>query len=676
MQKVILFFLIIFLPSFLFASKEKIFDFGINASLNSNFFKSDFQSLPGTQSCCPKFSSGLGIMPDFGIFSSYFLNEKFKIGLSVSYNNLSGKFSVDEAQTTDNNNGTISNGIFRHTLETNITGYSLSPFLEYNSVENLNIRFNPLITLLVTSNFNQEERIISPNNVVYANGKIVRNELSGEIESMNSILFGLGLGVNYNINISEEKDLSFIPSLNYNMYLNSLNSKIDINLNRLSIGLSVAKTLFKPEIPVPELEYEYEYIPDTFDFVISDITEEKKIEESYINGTMEVTLNEEFVKDTIQINVDVDSKFEAVLSYIFFEENSSQIPQRYSLLKASETDLFDVKIIKIENNLSLYYDVLNVLGQRLQENKDVTIQIVGCNANIHEETNNLTLSNNRATSIRNYFAEVWRIDTNRMSIVVRNLPQSPSNNSNEFGQAENRRVEIIPSSWDIFQPIEIRQEFRYVTDKIIYTFKPEIESKREIKYWKVYITQDNNIVKSFDGIGKPRTLDWSLNEELFDLPKSEVPLTYNILVEDDLGETKVIKGALKYQAKYKENLQIVQKEVVKNRIEKYNLILFGYNTYQLPKASGIITDIIKEKILIGGEVLSVEGFSDIIGDTDYNLKISKFRADAVCKTLNLDEKLSIGRGSITADMFDNSLPEGRFYSRTAIITVENKLIKD
>lgn len=63
----------------------------------------------------------------------------------------------------------------------------------------------------------------------------------------------------------------------------------------------------------------------------------------------------------------------------------------------------------------------------------------------------------------------------------------------------------------------------------------------------------------------------------------------------------------------------------------------------------------------------VEGYTDRLGDNDYNQELSDNRAEAVGAAFEGNVKIE-GHGE-DVKTYNNTLPEGRFYSRRVDITV-------
>lgn len=87
--------------------------------------------------------------------------------------------------------------------------------------------------------------------------------------------------------------------------------------------------------------------------------------------------------------------------------------------------------------------LLDTLGQKLIDYKQVNVHIIGHTDNIGDTESNLSLSQRRADSIRDYLLS--HIDHNGVKYITRGLGESSPlhNNSTAEGRAKNRRVEIL-----------------------------------------------------------------------------------------------------------------------------------------------------------------------------------------------------------------------------------------
>jgi outer membrane protein OmpA-like peptidoglycan-associated protein len=294
------------------------------------------------------------------------------------------------------------------------------------------------------------------------------------------------------------------------------------------------------------------------------------------------------------------------------------------------------------------------------------LTLIGCNTDLGPEKNNLQLSRKRAETVKNYLVNVWGIPESRIEIKARNLPELPSNVSEPDGQQENRRVEIITNVDKIVEPLII-QDTLIESNPPIFRFKPTIYAQMGIKEWKIITSQSNGDIKTFSGAGAPpKSIEWDLSKEYEVVPKLNEPLNYRLQVVDN--DNKVWASPIQslpveqYTIERKILEQIEDKE-----IDKFSLILFGYNQYELGEANKKIVQFAKRRIYPNSEVY-IKGYSDRIGDAQYNLELSRKRALAAAKALGVDKKHAEGLGNKVL-LYDNELPEGRFYCRTVTIDI-------
>jgi outer membrane protein OmpA-like peptidoglycan-associated protein len=91
-----------------------------------------------------------------------------------------------------------------------------------------------------------------------------------------------------------------------------------------------------------------------------------------------------------------------------------------------------------------------------------------------------------------------------------------------------------------------------------------------------------------------------------------------------------------------------------------------------------LTEIVTPKIPVNGKVI-VRGYTDVIGDVDYNQNLSLARANDVRKIMEAAlskanrtdvtfDVLGLGENENTSP-FENKHPEERFYNRTVIIDI-------
>ena len=105
-------------------------------------------------------------------------------------------------------------------------------------------------------------------------------------------------------------------------------------------------------------------------------------------------------------------------------------------------------------------------------------------------------------------------------------------------------------------------------------------------------------------------------------------------------------------------------------IDRYSLILFDFDRSEIGSANKRILDYIKPRIASNASV-TVTGYTDKIGDDQHNKELSLQRAQNTVKAIGKGN--AIGEGE--KEIFDNTIPEGRFYNRTVTVIVETPISK-
>lgn len=374
-----------------------------------------------------------------------------------------------------------------------------------------------------------------------------------------------------------------------------------------------------------------------------------------IVAKIEITDKENKPVDKIVVEIYRSRQLRALLPYIFFDENSANIPQRYIQLNNIQAQKFTYKDLLGKNTVETYYHVLNIIGKRMQDFPYATITLVGCNSNQGKEKNNRKLSQMRADIVKKYLVDTWQIDPGRIKIIARNLPEKPSNPKDPEGIVENRRVEITSDYWEIIEPIMIEDVVKKIQpDNIV--LKQEVSSPKPITNLNLNINTQNSKIRNIPQI-TPNTQ--SIEIDLLSQQLAAVDDTLRTYLEvsneDETAFSEVQKTPI----------EVVNKEISLNY---YNLILFDFDKSELGKANTKIADFIRKDIKPNSKI-KISGFTDRIGDDKYNKKLSTDRARSTANKLNIPNSKYDGVGEDKL-LYDNSLPEGRFYCRTVLVEVE------
>ncbi len=386
----------------------------------------------------------------------------------------------------------------------------------------------------------------------------------------------------------------------------------------------------------------------------------------------------------VQIRIDeyLSRQIHPLLNYVFFDDNSATIPERYKKLNEVAAEGFRPERFFGLETLDVYYDLLNIIGFRLKSKPEATLNIIGCNANVGPEKGNQDLSKRRAEAVKEYLTTVWKIDAARLTVLTRDLPEKPSTSKESplESDQENRRVELS-GNWDIIEPVFVMDTLREATPPIV-RFYNKMYTDATPQQWSINIKQRNKNLRSpISAAGKPRpVVDWKINKEKNNVPLDTVPITYDFEIRyadasvpnEKSKRMSMPVQQITIQKKRRERLNDIEKD-------KYRLILFPFGSDKVEEGNAKILDFIKKdnRIKPNSKVF-VTGFTDIVGSADANLKISDRRAKAVAAVLGIDkagivkETKIVGRGKTLPLLYENNeMPEARFYCRTVVIEVEN-----
>lgn len=369
-----------------------------------------------------------------------------------------------------------------------------------------------------------------------------------------------------------------------------------------------------------------------------------------------------------------------LLNYVFFDLGSSEIPKRYKLFKDKnsefKTSFADTTIPG--GTLDKYYHILNIYGYRLTKNTGSHLEIVGCNDGTEPGEKRPNLSKERATNVYNYLRDVWEIPENRMKLTFRDKPLVVSNLKDSLGITENRRVELICKDWEVSKPVfekDPKKQPQPVT--MNFTMKNGIEDalvvKRRIEIFKS--GKPWNVLTGVGTVDAKKQWDWREKdaEEGLGYPQNEEPYTAKLIVTTRTGaecESDLITIPVKQVS-----TEIKKVDMTKDStMERYSLILFPFDRADAgPLNEKIMNDYVYERIKPSSKV-KVIGHTDVVGLYDHNKKLSERRSKTVEAGIRKATKSQFGLLELEAvgedePLFNNDLPEGRFYNRTVQVII-------
>jgi outer membrane protein OmpA-like peptidoglycan-associated protein len=361
----------------------------------------------------------------------------------------------------------------------------------------------------------------------------------------------------------------------------------------------------------------------------------------------------------------IRTQYRPLLNYLFFDQGSSQLPSRYHLLGPNEVQRFNYATFNDYETLPLYYEALNIFGQRMRDFPKARMTIVGCNDG-QAENSNKDLSKGRAEHVFDYLRDMWHVEPERMKLEFRNLPEKPSSVSDTDGSAENRRVEISSNTWQIMEPI-LTTDTAHVPKPSIVRFLLHAAAEAGVKNYIVSVKVADRGLKDFTGNDTlPPHLDLDLDKEPGAVLKKLGILHTSLTVADQAGQSAG-SDEISIPVRHYTLLDKHLEGSVDTIISRYNLILFDFNRNELTEANQRITSFVHSRITEESKV-QILGYTDRMGSDQYNQKLSENRAKSTQQSIGVkaDDVRGLGRSQL---LYDNTLPEGRFYCRTVTVVV-------
>jgi outer membrane protein OmpA-like peptidoglycan-associated protein len=422
---------------------------------------------------------------------------------------------------------------------------------------------------------------------------------------------------------------------------------------------------------------------------------------------VDIQNNKKYTKKTIQLLRKITTNVRPLLSYIFYETGSGEIPKRYNSMNRNSTFSFDLKEMHKLNAIEIYHDLLNILGFRMREYPDTKIDLVGCLSDLPEENGNFELASSRANNIKQYLMNIWDIDSSRINFkyneLNNGLPNKPSTpgyeNHIKESAEENQRVEIQTSPENAFllDPVITTDTLNQVFP-LQFVFLPKIQIDKQKYHWQLNIAQNGKQFAKYEGENNiPDAIEMSLKDREAEMIDKGGNLYYDFTVVDEFGQKCNKDGQIE-----------VELLKLDSSFYKYSLILFEYESYKIESKNKQIIDLVRNSLSEGAN-LSITGFSDKLGDSLTNRILSKNRALFATKKIlgfdglypdedkpinaydslllidnrifedfqNADKLFKVkysvsGYGEQEPLLYDNSTPEGRFYSRTVTVSVVNE----
>ncbi|MBD3749224.1 MAG: outer membrane beta-barrel protein [Sphingobacteriales bacterium] len=615
------------------SAKAQTWWFGVSGAGNLNYYSGTTQRLDNSYFVPKAFHNGTGIKPYGSILMEYNSDKIFGFILNAAYDGRGGEF--DDVMAPCN---------CPATLKTNLSYIALEPSLRINigNASPWYFFMGPRVGFNLGKDYNYTQ--------------LYQQDRDGTFSAVDKTVFSGQIGLGYDMIISSPESKTSValsPFVSYHPYFGQDPRSIEslsISTARAGIALKFGKSHAKKAIKTAEI-----------------VVPNRQVEFS-VRAPKIIPKNLE-VSETLPL-----------LNYVFFDEGSTAIPSRYFQLSPSEASNF--KEVQLQNEqvpnmngrssrqMNVYYNILNIIGDRMRENPNSTIDLSGASANGIDEGKLF------ADEIKTYLVNAFAIDALRITTQGRLKPLIPSEQIGGTKELTllrqgDRRVDITSNSpalalevgGGMMKPVMIQTQIQNPLDSHL-IFNVDGASNL-LKSYTIDVTDNKGQVQHY---GPYYTDKESISGK-------------TVLGSNQEGEyTVTMNGITKNGAKVKKvtKVYLARQDGVIEKGYRYSVLFNFDKTKTIASYKKFLAEVVAPLIPSGATVI-IHGHTDDIGSVDYNQSLSQARANETQQILENTLKESgindvkfecYGFGENTDQApFDNTLPEERFYNRTVVIDI-------
>ncbi|MBI4810706.1 MAG: outer membrane beta-barrel protein [Ignavibacteriales bacterium] len=360
-------------------------------------------------------------------------------------------------------------------------------------------------------------------------------------------------------------------------------------------------------------------------------------------------------------------------NYIFFDQGTDEIPDRYVSLMPEQASAFKEEQLlqpqpkdltgRSRRQMMVYHNALNILGDRMRRYPNTNVTLIGSSEKGTAESEEL------AMTVKRYLMHRFFIEEERIVTKGNVKPPIPSvlpgaTRELDLVVPEDRRVEISSSSPELLEPVQIisLQEDPLDSDVLF-----NVQNADEyFASWFVILTDENGKVTRF---GPYTSRQERIPGKI--ILGEKMKGQYKVELEGQTSDGQIVKK--------EDSMKLIRSDEPEEAPGFRFSILFEFDQSKtVATYERFLTQTVVPLIPDGGSVI-IHGHTDIVGEESHNLRLSQDRAH---ETMNVIEQalMKSGKTRVKFDTygfgedvrrapFNNELPEERFYNRTVIIDI-------
>jgi outer membrane protein OmpA-like peptidoglycan-associated protein len=618
--------------------------FGVAAGANFNFYRGTTQQLNDNLMVPTAFRHGMGIGLYVGPAIEFHRpDSRWGIMLQAGYDSRRGKF--DQVKSPCN---------CPQDLSTNLSYFTIEPSLRFAPFKSsFYLYVGPRLAFLNTSAFTYK---LGTNPAIPEQAP--NPDVKSTFSAMNAVMASMQIGAGYDIQLSsDEKQMKTVlsPFITYHPYFGQDPRSIETwNVSTVRAG-AVLKFGRGKKIDKPAKEAAQVMAHNVKFSVVSpaNVPVERRIRETF-----------------------------PVRNYVFFDLASTQIPERYVVLtkdqvkefKEDRLETFAPKRLsgRAARQMTVYYNLLNILGERMQKNTAANVKLTG--SSMEGQKDALAM----AESVKKYLVDVFGIAPARITTEGRVKPiladeQKGGTKDLTMMREGDHRVTISSESPALsleyqtgpdvpLAPVELVTEFDAPVDSYV---KINVAGAKEaFTSWSLEVKDDAGKVQYFG----------PYHEEFVSIPGR------NVLGSRPSGNYKfTMIGQDGTTVRKDTTVRMVLWTPPKDEMGIRYSVLYEYNNSEAILAyQKYLTDVVAPKIPANATVI-IHGYTDTVGDVAHNTELSLARANDV-RTILEGAMAKAGRKDVKFESygfgedqslarFENNYPEERFYNRGVVIDI-------
>jgi outer membrane protein OmpA-like peptidoglycan-associated protein len=611
---------------------------GVSGAANFNFYSGTTQTMNATAKATTAFHNGFGIAPYASFLIEYRPKHVFGVMLNIAYDDRSGKFDQVLAPCNCPEN-----------LSTKLTYIAIEP----------SIRISPFPSnfyLFVGLGINK----VLKNSFTYTQEK--QPNKSGDLTDMQGMMYSSQIGVGYDIPLSAKDHRTqweLSPFVSYHPYFGQSPRTVE-SLSIQTVRAGIALKFGRAKGPAVA--------------VVA-----KKVEAPVVVPAVIPAVIDPGVQFTVRPPAAVPAKAEMketfpLRNYVYFDLGSTEIPGRYVKLNKEQASNFKEGEFQTpepnelddrsKRQLNAYHNVLNILGDRMRANPNITVMLIGSSAGKGPEVGKA-----EAESVKRYLVDVFGISGARITTEGRNQPIVPSEHPGGTKdlvmlQEGDRRVDIISNTPVLIAPLQIVTVKEEPADSRV-LFKAQAGKNEKLKSWTLEIKDEKGVVQNYGPFNKEEETV-SGNAILGDRAEGNFTVVMVGTTED--GNT----------IRRESTLHLIHDTAPKQQSLRFS-VLYDFDKSKTQASYEKFLNETVAPLITDNSTVIIHGHADVTGTSEYNMKLSQERSRdaqvilerAVAKSGKKGVKFQVdGLGSDPkAAPFSNTLPEERGYNRTVIIDV-------